>query len=247
MSMSCDEMAPALVPPEEFEAHMARVHERAAMHRANDQALRTRVSKTIKPVFALRETLARAAVDARSPTDKVLWLRAEADLLADAAEPLTPCRAGCSACCHMATAISRVEAQVIAHETGRTLAQPDPARLLTAADFVENADLDEAEFRRHKQAMRQRLMDAYTGVRCTFLGHDERCTIYAHRPVVCRTHLSLDVDNLMCRVPVEHFDEAKAIPSLYLDVANEQRLYVTALIEGLEIADIRDWFPPESR
>src|SRR5258708_20275597 len=42
----------------------------------------------------------------------------------------------------------------------------------------------------------------YIGVACPFLKND-RCSIYAQRPFICRTHYSMDEINLLCRLDAE--------------------------------------------
>ena len=80
------------------------------------------------------------------------------------------CRAGCSACCHQIVYMSLAEAW----------------------DIVEKHYVAIAGMRATLTEISQRLLSnadnfAYFGTPCPLLKND-RCSIYAERPIVCRTH-----------------------------------------------------------
>ena len=228
-------MTSAVVALEEIPAHLAAVADQLA--RQDDAALHARVIAATRTIGAERERLFRRALQAHSVEAKVHWLRTEADLVAQTAAPLSPCRAGCAHCCHQGVAIARKEAELIGREIGRPVATPPAARVLRP-DLLERAESAQAQMERFQQ-QRAWMVDTYTGVPCTFLVGD-RCSIYAHRPIVCRLHISLAEDDLLCRFVPGH-DEVR-VP--YVDARGEQQLYVMALAdERLALADIRDWFP----
>jgi len=72
------------------------------------------------------------------------------------------CRAGCARCCHARLTVTTVEAAAI---DGWAAAQPAATRAAIA------------------EAAR-----AEPGPRCAALDDDDRCRIYAARPLVCRSH-----------------------------------------------------------
>lgn len=88
------------------------------------------------------------------------------------------CKQGCATCCHAEIALWQPEADLIAAKTGR------PARRLTSDS---------------------RYGTPYTTTKtpCPFLLAGS-CSIYAHRPLVCRTMVNFDVDNTVCQF--EHRD-----------------------------------------
>lgn len=88
------------------------------------------------------------------------------------------CRSGCSSCCHVAVSLSRAEARLIAQKTGAKLNEGAGAPL----DFADPQDVDRI-----------------AGTPCPFLteGH---CSIYAHRPFVCRTLVNMDDDPVLCEI-----------------------------------------------
>lgn len=124
------------------------------------------------------------------------------------------CRHGCSHCCHVNTAVSRQEAELIAKATGSQMNRSAPTYRAETAP--------------------QR--DDFFGVPCTFLKAG-KCSIYEHRPLACRTLLNLDDDDTLCRLVKD-----VAIPVPYANAMQLQMAYVRAT--GLqEWADVRQWFP----
>ncbi len=157
--------------------------------------------------------LLATAVRAPTAAKRVMWLHRAADTLATAYSGVSACRSGCNHCCFIPVKVSATEARVMGRAVGR-----EPAPVDT-----------------HKPVH----TEAYDSP-CPFLA-DGICGVYAHRPAVCRTHLNLDVDDLLCRlVP------GQAVPVPYLDT----RLFALASIqiepdEG-SWADLRQWFPAEA-
>jgi len=148
-----------------------------------------------------------------------------ADKLMPRVIPDTPCRKGCSACCHIACAISEREAKIIGLATGRT---PQPV----------SRDLKKAQERVDAN------IHSYYGVPCTFLGADKACTIYEARPMACRIQHSLNETAQPCE-PVPGDCDKPIVPQVNL----------TSLIAGTVMldledgafGDIREFFPPEPR
>lgn len=124
------------------------------------------------------------------------------------------CASGCSHCCNISVAVPRTEAKLIAKTTGAALAEPK--RLQTVAQIAGDT--------------------TYFGAPCTFL-HAGRCSIYAARPLVCRTLVNMDTVDLLCRlVP------GMSVPVPYLNTSELQG-YFGHLTQADQFADIREWFP----
>lgn len=153
----------------------------------------------------------RVAMSASTASQRVMWIRRAADTMADGYGPVAACRSGCSHCCHIPVKISLAEAQVLGKAIGR---KPVPPAQHGTAPAEHEA--------------------------CSFLV-DERCSIYAERPAVCRYHMNLDIDDLLCR-PVP----GGAVPVPYLDV---RPLVMARVVTGgrSAYADIRQWFPYPGR
>jgi len=140
---------------------------------------------------------------------RVLWLKRAADTFSAAVAPHAACRKGCSHCCHISLKFTEAEAI----EIGKSIGIPPSS---DAADKPERSVENEP---------------------CPFL-RDEACSIYPHRPIVCRTHFNMDGDDLLCQIV-----PGAAVPVPYMD--NRAILLGTLMVGGASprIADVRDWFP----
>ena len=130
------------------------------------------------------------------------------DWQAEHMEPRVVCADGCSACCEVLVLGELAEAEYIVArhpaevarampklvEQERLLDQTIDGAELTAA--LHNAGEQGAKGITHIAAQYRDLK-----LRCAFLSDDDRrCTIYASRPLACRTHFALD-DAEQCAVP----------------------------------------------
>jgi Fe-S-cluster containining protein len=158
-------------------------------------------------------------VQSAEPLDrKVIRLRQLVDKVAAAIAPFTPCRKGCSACCHKAAIVSEMDALQIAQATG--------ARLAVPKNVFEVRDGGEA---------RTRYLVSYAGKPCGFL-EDGNCSIYEHRPVVCRVQHSLEDDAAPCEPREGLHAAAMDLTDVYLaELQMNGRMMV--------YADIREFFP----
>jgi Fe-S-cluster containining protein len=105
------------------------------------------------------------------------------------------CKAGCAACCRQLVPISWTEARQL-----RALvdAMPEPRRSEVRARFADAVDrLDAAgllaEVRSFDALPEKQFLTVHPrylalGIACPFLV-DESCSIYAHRPLICREYL----------------------------------------------------------
>lgn len=88
----------------------------------------------------------------------------------------SPCKAGCSGCCHTQVSITEDEAQLL-------------------ASHIENGlKIDYALLQKQMKAgndSEQFFKLSYNDRRCVFLGIDDRCQVYDDRPSVCRTNAVL--------------------------------------------------------
>jgi Fe-S-cluster containining protein len=116
------------------------------------------------------------------------------------------CREGCASCCRMLVSTAEPEARYLARLVA---AMPEPRQSDVRARFADAArKLDEAglldRLRQPGEWLEDeysRIGEAYFGLQiaCPFLD-DERCRVYAHRPVACREHLVTSPSEL-CRTP----------------------------------------------
>jgi Fe-S-cluster containining protein len=153
------------------------------------------------------------------------WVRLRRlyDLVEEVATLVRPnaaCHRGCFHCCQCAVEVTRTEAQMIGVAIGR----------------------------KPKKAPERREYDSYGNFKgfvwgpsnpCTFL-IEGQCSIYENRPLRCRTHYSVDVDNTLC-VP--------SYPLTWDTYLFNMQVFIGAyaVICGgaarYRAADIRDYFP----
>lgn len=165
--------------------------------------------------------LANQAKAAKSPRAKVILLREMADKLGEASKGLTPCKKGCSHCCHMATMIHLDEARAIEKATGVKMTLPK----------AFNVDIQYVE----------KLRARYDGVACRFLVAGA-CSIYAERPLACRLHVIVDRDSILCEIVPGEKIKVPMVDTRQVDWAISNA-YGGPL--EMKYADIREFFPPK--
>jgi len=123
-------------------------------------------------------------------------------------EKFTPCKKGCTSCCHYPVTIREIEIQLIERES---------------------------RIRRNRTI---RKAGSYHGVRCPFLQND-RCSIYAYRPFVCRRHIALTKTSHWC-----HPDRANQINISLVNFSEIDRVFDLIVQESGSFPsfDIREVF-----
>ena len=155
---------------------------------------------------------------------KIYWLRQMAGTFADAVAPQAACSDACDGCCHQPVSVTLQEAEVISREIGIRPQTPTEWSTLPVMK--------------------------YAGQRCSFL-QDSRCTIYEHRPMVCRLIFNMDADALLCQmVPGARSQAPYADHSIYKELYIRAHLgkvksqeAMQAALKSLRMADLREFFP----
>lgn len=129
--------------------------------------------------------------------------------------PNVPCRRGCSHCCYTPVGMHEPEAQMLG-----------------------------AQLRRKPKIPKERRFDCFAapwgpGNPCTFLVNGE-CSIYEHRPLLCRVFYSVDQDELLCKL-----EPPLSYPGKFLNTVPFQMAYVQICGPHTKWADIRTYFPPK--
>lgn len=194
--------------PAELQAHLP-VAEQAA---ANNLA---RVIAKHKPLLLELLQQARITQTPKVPSStKLIRLRYIASEYTNLFAKETACASGCSHCCNIDTAVSRSEAKLIAKAIKRPFTEPAARHdILTSSERKE-----------------------YWGVPCTFL-IEGKCSIYAHRPLVCRTLVNMDKTDKLCKLIPE-----SPVPVPYLNTAQIQGVFASITMNE-QYADVREWFP----
>lgn len=219
----------------DLDAHLKLVEDRQAEIWGEEAkaALYARVA-AVKVDNAGVAQAARSAQTATNKASAVHWVRKAADLWMEGVAPISACKPGCSQCCHIPVTLNRFEAEVIAAQIGVKLASPKLPKLLIPT--VEGLQADKAKFTDY--------IKGFNAVPCTFLKNNE-CSIYENRPVICRGHMSLDSDALLCKLTPDGVD---GVP--YADSTKLTDALMSAgarSIKDIECADIRDWFPVQQK
>lgn len=200
------------------------INERKASMEERKLSIVGQIERDFAPLKqGVEKKLAHILADNGSRRNKVIKLQELVSEVRAVADQYVACKQGCSACCYTRVMMSQTEADAIGHKIGRPAVQLRPSYVLPD-------------------------MDAYgKNTPCTFL-ENNACSIYEHRPFVCRNQVNWDVDSLLCGFENWELGKAKdprfsPIPLLgagplmtaYQQLAGQDR-----------VGDIRDFFPPVS-
>jgi len=204
---SLEAAAPSNLPPE-LVAHLPVAQAAAA---TNLETVKAQFGPDLQ---SLQSQLRNAETPAVPLGAKLIRLRHIAGERSRLFAANTACGSGCNHCCHIGVTVPKSEAKLIAKAIGRRLAEPDePLNIETIAGHQK-----------------------FFGVPCSFLVGG-KCSIYSHRPLVCRTLINLDKVDTLCRL-VPGVD----VPVPYLQSV-EMQGYFAYLTQDEQYADIREWFP----
>jgi hypothetical protein len=125
---------------------------------------------------------------------------------------LSPCKQGCSACCHTQVSITQDEAELLAHRVQQGI----------------GVDMQKLEI----QALAGNDSDAYFDLsfedrRCVFLDDQGSCRVYEDRPSVCRTNVVLGDAN-QCDTS-NGFSDTRLVLTPKSDMAIYGSFHVSAL------------------
>lgn len=168
----------------------------------------TRVQALIPKKLLLKEEkiAKKQANSSESDINKLQELLKLTDQLTSKLTPITTCKPGCGSCCKINVSITKIEAQLISQHTGR---EPNKSLFLNKSDFH--------------------------GTPCTFL-IDNKCSIYAVRPFVCRRLVSV--------MPSEYWCHPELSLNVEVPLLNFSELSKAfyAIASRSEVKDIRAWF-----
>ncbi len=194
--------------PDSVVQHL-QVAETAAQH-----VLESVTANRSRELQALRTQL-NDAMSAQTPAkNRLIRIRHIAGQQSAIFSSKSACASGCSHCCHIDVTVPRSEALLIGKMTGKRVSEPSvtfPIDQSPAKSFV--------------------------GSPCPFLA-DGSCSIYAHRPLLCRTLVNLDTSPKLCELVPN-----ATVPVPYLNTT-ALRAAFTIVTQNDDFADIREWFVP---
>lgn len=177
-------------------------------------------------LHALIEAAHRLATSRYSFEEKADRMLTFAERISEAVTPHTACSKGCNHCCYMAVAVSSFEADLIGRYLGRNKVEAAAVPLEKYSD----------------PSARENSVEHFTGVPCTLLGADGKCSVYPVRPIACRTHHNLGPDETNCVIVTDKSEGLPTTPSINLDAFLVSHAMV--FYEGNQsFADVREWFP----
>lgn len=188
-----------------------------------DAIVKSDVPYKLTVLIEQAKKLALGRMSSEEKSDAMVTL---AEKVSETLTPFTPCTKGCSHCCYMAVAVSDFEANMIGRYLGRDKVASAAKTLAEYSDPV----VSEANLRQ------------YTGVPCSLLGADGKCTVYPVRPIACRTHHNLAKDETNCIITTDPEEGLPTTPEI--DISGFKILHMMVSFEaGHKFADIRQWFP----
>lgn len=175
------------------------------------------------------EGLLLGAARAREGRQKARWMHQAASAWAASIEGVAACRMGCAHCCRIPVGILTSEAKLLAAASGRKFREPGRE----ASISVGQAAALEGMFQGPDESK-------YDGVPCPFLVEGS-CSVYEQRPMICRLHLNLDDDDLLCRV-------IPGVPALvpYANKIGILAACLSVMPREDRMADIREFFPAQA-
>ncbi len=152
-------------------------------------AYRTFERKKDDPVFfSITKKIMEKLKLIKSPTERASFCHKEVDdsLTLLMKEPLVSdsvsCKKGCAYCCHTQVSVTEDETQLLIEKGIHHLVKKENIQLLKLQKNAANSG--------------EKWLQLPYGLRkCLFLGDDNSCQIYNHRPLVCRTNLVIGNPN----------------------------------------------------
>ncbi|WP_134043849.1 YkgJ family cysteine cluster protein [Paraburkholderia caballeronis] len=204
-------------------------HEKAvAFARSQEETVQQRLDAD-RPTLTM---LVNATQDGKLPREtRMAWLRKLADRINQLAQSLSACATNhCSHCCYAPVSLSFLEAKLIGAAIGVEPKAPPAQTARHAASATPTP-------------LRPKIGHGYAWP-CPFLVEDAslpsgkggKCGIYEHRPMVCRSCLSMAASDKLCEPQPDHLVPLPLFDARVLHL-------LAAQIGGAEVADIRDFFP----
>lgn len=156
------------------------------------------------------------ALDNASPQSKLRKISRLIEEFSSLFVPFVACEKGCSSCCRMNITISKVEADYIHRQSGRSSI--------------------------HIAGTRAHRLEEFLGKPCPFLSQNT-CTIYEFRPYVCRKDVSFDTTSYWCEPSRALY---ATLPMVGFSGIDDALSAVTGKASSDIVANIRDFFPDQT-
>ena len=138
------------------------------------------------------------------------------------------CTTGCSDCCHALFDLPLIEALYLNHHFHGVLPEEAKERILAKADQADRAAY-KLKFQAHKRHRSgedtQVILEdmARKRVRCPLLNTQDRCDLYAFRPVTCRLYgIPQEVNSMARTCALSNFAPGTAYPTVHVDKIHQK-------------------------
>ena len=159
---------------------------------------------------------------------------------------LVKCRTGCADCCHALFDLSLIEALYLNHCFGKTFAGPEKEELLERANRADRQvyKLKRKAYQefRNGRPEAEILEDlARKRVRCALLNENDRCDLYAHRPITCRFYgIPTSINGRGHTCGLTGFREGESYPTVNLDAIQKRLFNISAeLVQTLKSRHVK--------
>lgn len=169
-------------------------------------------------------------------------LAAEVDKIVDRVAAEYPdcitCTQGCSDCCHAMFDLTLLEALYLNHQFNQAFSGERRSEILERADEAERKS-----YRIKRDAFRQSRDGAKTSeileyiakarVRCPLLDADDRCELYAARPLTCRLYgIPTAIRGKAHTCPKAGFKDGEQYPTVHIEKLQDRLLALSAQLTG---------------
>jgi Fe-S-cluster containining protein len=140
------------------------------------------------------------------------------------------CRVGCSDCCHALFDLTLIEALYIKAQFDRYFKDASRVSILERANEADRAvyRLKRQAFKDHEEGKPEReILEemATKRIRCPLLNADEKCELYADRPITCRLYgVPTVIGDKAHTCGLSGFEQGKSYPTIRLDTI-QNKLY----------------------
>lgn len=144
------------------------------------------------------------------------------------------CKPGCADCCHALFDLTLIEAIYLNYHFNKTFDGETKTRLIDNASRIDRKifKIKNEAFQLHKKGKNEVDILAFTAtqrVRCPLLDEEDKCLLYAHRPITCRIYgMPISSSGMSHICGQTGFEKGKKYPTINMDVIYKQLYSISA-------------------
>lgn len=151
------------------------------------------------------------------------------------------CASGCSDCCHALFDLPLIEALYLNHQFHAHLPKEAKERILAKADQADRNSykLKYQAYKRQRSGVETEVIledMAKMRVRCPLLNDEDRCDMYAYRPITCRLYgIPQEVNSKARTCAQSNFTPGTPYPTVHVDKIHQKLAELSMeLVAGLD-------------